>query len=78
MKMTASFEDGALHLFLRPETVSEQRMLGAVIDQPQDEDSCRDMDKALISASLSYDSYWSNKRISGVKMSIYRPNKEDK
>lgn len=75
MKLTASFEDGSLSLHLVPETESEQRMIGAVIDQPQAEQGCAYMDKSLISAALSYESHWSNKRINRLTLSVYRPNK---
>jgi hypothetical protein len=77
MRITASFEDGALHLLLTPETPAEQRMIGAVIDQPQDEESCAYMDKSLIAASVRYDGHWSNKSVSSVRLSVYRPNRKD-
>ena len=75
MKLTASFEGGAMHLHLSAETRAEQTMLGAVINQPQGEDVCAYMDKSLISASIRYDGHWTNKLISNITMSIYQPNK---
>lgn len=77
MKITASFEDGSLSLLMTPETESEQRMVGAVIDQPQAEEGCAYLDKSLISATLHYEGHWTNKRIRSVKLSIYRPNKTE-
>lgn len=77
MKITASFEDGSMHMLLVAETEAEQRMIGAVIDQPQAEQGCAYMDKGLISASLSYEGHFTNQRISRVKMSIYKPNAKD-
>ncbi len=74
MKITASFEEGSLHLHLTPETEAEQRMVGAILDQPQGEEGAAYMDKSLISACLHYEGHWTNKRIRSVKMSIYRPN----
>jgi hypothetical protein len=74
LKIHATFEQGALHLHLTPETEAEQRMIGACIDQPQAESGCAYMDKGLISASLHYEGHWSNKRIRSVVMSIYKPN----
>lgn len=75
MKITASFEEGSMHLHLIPETTAEQKMIGAVIDQPQAEQGCAYMDKSLIAASLHYEGHWTNKAIKSVKMSIYSPNK---
>lgn len=77
MRLTASFEDGSLSLYLHSETESEQRMIGAVIDQPQGESGAAYMDKSLISASLHYEGHWTNKRISSLKLSVYRPNKPE-
>jgi len=74
MNITATFEEGVLALLLLPETEAEQRMVGAVIDQPQDESSAAYMDKSLISASLRYDGHWTNKRVSCLKLTVYRPN----
>jgi len=76
MKLTATFDDGALSLLLLPETESEQCMVGAVIDQPQDDHSAAYMDKSLISASLHYEGHYSNKRVKSLKLTVYRPNKE--
>ena len=76
MKLTAAFEEGHLSVTLHPETDSEKRMLGAVIEQPQAVDSCAYMDKNLISASCAYDGHWSSKMLSRVTLNIYRPNKE--
>lgn len=77
MKITASFEEGSLHVHLHAENIAEQRMLGAVLDQPQADQGCGYLDKSLVSASLSYDGHWTNKCISRVKLSVYRPNKEE-
>lgn len=76
MKITASFEEGSLSVVLLPETEAEQRMIGACIEQPQAEQGCGYLDKTLIAASLGYEGHYTNKRISRVKLSIYRPNKE--
>lgn len=74
MKLTVHFEEGSLHLLLKPETEAEQRMVGAVLEQPQAEEGCAYLDKSLVSASLHYDGHWTNKRISSVKVSVYKPN----
>jgi hypothetical protein len=76
VKITASFEEGSLHVLLHPENAAEQRMLGAVLDQPQAEQGCAYLDKSLVAASLSYDGHWTNKCISRVMLSIYQPNKD--
>ena len=78
MKLTASFEDGAIHLYLKAETNAEQTMLGAVLNQPQDEQGCGYLDKSLVAASLRYEGHWTNKRIDSVKLSVYKPNEEQK
>ena len=75
MKLTATFEEGSLHLLLIPETEAEQRMVGAVIDQPQSAEGCAYMDKSLISASLHYEGHFTNQRVRSLKLSVYRPNK---
>ena len=74
MKIRASFEEGSLALHLDPETEAEQRMVAAVIDQPQAADGCAYLDKSLISAVLHYEGHWTNKRISSVKLSVFKPN----
>ena len=75
MRMSAQFEDGHLSLVLEPETEAEQRMVGAVIDQPQGEMGAGYLDKDLISATLHYEGHWTNKIIKRVKLNVYRPNK---
>jgi len=75
MKVSAKFEDGSLALHLVAETEAEQRMIGAVLDQPQAEQGCGYLDKSLVSASLSYEGHYSSKRITGVKLSVFKPNK---
>lgn len=77
MRVTASFEDGTLSLRLEAENESEQRMVGAVIDQPQGQDGCAYLDKELVSAVLHYEGHWTNKRIKSVKLSVFRPNKAE-
>lgn len=77
MKITAAFEDGSLSILLLPETEAEQRMVGAVIDQPQNVDSGTDMDKSLISACLRYEGHYTNQRVKSLKLSVFRPNKQD-
>ena len=74
MKVNASFEDGLLSLILLPETLSDQLMIGAIINQPQDESSAAYMDKSLISASLQYHGHWSNKLVTRLTLTVYRPN----
>lgn len=76
MKITATFEDGQLSLLLLPETESEQRMVGAVIDQPQD-DHNMNIDKDLVSARLQYEGHFTNQRVKSLKLSVYRPSKTD-
>ena len=75
MRVTVTLEDGSLSLLLVPETKAEGHMIGAVIDQPQNESSAAYMDKILISASLHYDGHWTNKQVRSLKLSVYRPNK---
>lgn len=74
MRLTASFADGFLSLHLEPENEAEQRMIGAVIDQPQAEQGCAYLDKSLIAATLTYDGHWTNKRIKSVQLTVYKPN----
>jgi len=74
MKVTAHFEEGSLNLLLELETEAEQRMVGAMIDQPQGPNGAGYMDKSLISASLKYEGHWTNKRIGSLRLSVYRPN----
>lgn len=74
MRITAEFAEGALSIRLHPETEAEQRMIGAVIDQPQEDSGAAYMDKNLMSASLHYEGHWTNKRVSSLKLSVYRPN----
>ena len=77
MKVTATFEDGSLSLLLLPETEAERAMVGAVIDQPQAEsDAAAYMNKDLISVRLHYYGHWTNKKVSSLKLSVNRPNKE--
>ena len=78
MKVRAEFEDGALHIILSADTPAEQRMIGAVIEQPQDATSCAYMDKTLLSANVRYDGHWSNQTVREVRLSVYRPNREPK
>lgn len=73
MKLSATFEDGILSLWLEPETEAEQRMVAACIDQPQAESGAAYMDKNLISVSLHYDGHWTNKRVSKLKLTVYKP-----
>ena len=49
MKLTASFEEGTLTMHLVPETEAEQRMVAAVIEQPQAETGGGYMYKSIIS-----------------------------
>ena len=72
MNLTATFEVGHLSLLLIPETEAEQRMIGAVIDQPQDVDSGAYMDKSLISATLHYDGHFTNQRVRSLKLSVHK------
>ena len=74
MNVSAKFEDGKLSLTLVAETDAEQRMIGAVINQPQDEQGCAYLDKSLISAVLRYEGHFTNKRIASVTLSVYKPN----
>lgn len=78
MQVTATFEDGVIALHLIAETEAEQRMIGAVIGQPQGEQGCAYLDKSLVSAALTYEGHWTNKRITGVKLRVYKPNAEEK
>lgn len=70
MKITAGFEDGVMHLNLLPETTAERRMVGAVLDQPQQADGHVHLDN--ISAELTYEGHFTNKLISRVKVRISR------
>ncbi len=74
MKVTASFEDGVLSMRLVAETEAEQRMVGAILDQPQAEHGCGYLDKSLVSAALAYEGHWTNKRITGVTLRVFKPN----
>lgn len=74
MKLKAVLEDGSLKLILLPETETEQSMIAAVINQPQDESSAAYMDKSLISASLHYDGHWTNRKVTSLTLTVYRPN----
>ena len=77
MKLSAHFEDGVLSLKLVTESKAEQKMIGALLDQPQADQGSGYLDKSLISASLRYEGHWTNQNISSVTMNIYKPN-EDK
>ena len=74
MKLSATFEDGVISLILDTATESEERMLGAVIRQPAAQDGSSYLDKDLISCSLRYEGHWTNKRITQIKLCVYKPN----
>ena len=74
MKITASFEDGSLSICLLAETDGERAMVGAVLDQPQE--NCGYLDKSLMNATIRYTAHYSYKKVDSIKISLFRPNKE--
>ena len=77
MKLTASFEEGTLTMHLVPETEAEQRMVAAVIEQPQAETGGGYMDKSIISGTYRYEGHYTNRRISSLALTVYKPNKPE-
>lgn len=70
MKAKAILEDGALSLLLIAENEPEQRMIGAVLNQPRSE--IADISHAELSAELTYLGHYTNRCVSSLKVTVKR------
>jgi hypothetical protein len=71
MKVAVTFNGQGLSLELFTETEAEQRMIGAVLGQPQ-VDRQSEIVGELVMASLGYEGHFSNKRVNWLKLNVLK------